>query len=465
MLIRTRSSAREHNLTCACCEQHCRCTISVVMACAGGGWGLGVLQPPDVRRTALACLPACLIALLLCPLAGPAGAGFNRTDQVYYITGLSSGSCSDNIIAYTIICHMEPYTYRPNVAAINLCPKFWNMAEPSPSKQVAALVHEMIHGLVSGWSVVLSAGGTVLCQRHCFVQRHTRHTLLQQAWQQHACEHCGGSVLCSQTQRSSEICVECCNCACRGSEQLAQQAACTISQSQRAAAGTALMNACVPPVCKPHRVAPPLSLVLHPSYAVQYTVRTLCQLSAVCLPMCRSFASCLQGFSDRMYPFLYDSATGIQYDEVVREHQLSAAPVISFPRLPLPNIVPNIAGALARLPGTAAFASVDSSSSSSSSSHSNSMSDAEDVAAVSSSNAEKSSPYNAAAEAAAFLAAAQRKVLFLVTPKLAAFAREYYSCPALPGAPADAVSEGSHWRQANINVSGGAGECRRIATM
>jgi hypothetical protein len=62
--------------------------------------------------------------------------------------------------------------------------------------------------------------------------------------------------------------------------------------------------------------------------------------------------------------------------------------------------------------------------------------------------------YNAAAEAAAFLAAAQRKVLFLVTPKLAAYARQYYGCDSLPGAPADALSEGSHWRQANINVSG-----------
>jgi hypothetical protein len=88
-----------------------------------------------------------LVALL--SLHCTAGQGFNSTDQVYYITALNSASCSDNIIAYTIICHMEPFTYRPNVAAINLCPKFWALSEPAANKQVSALVHEMIHGLVS----------------------------------------------------------------------------------------------------------------------------------------------------------------------------------------------------------------------------------------------------------------------------------------------------------------------------
>lgn len=53
--------------------------------------------------------------------------------------------------------------------------------------------------------------------------------------------------------------------------------------------------------------------------------------------------------------------------------------------------------------------------------------------------------------AAATEANAKSKVLFLVTPRLAAFAREYYACPSLPGAPADPISEGSHWRQANVN--------------
>lgn len=91
-----------------------------------------------------------LLLLLFCTaFHTPAGQGFNSTDQVYYITALNSGSCSDNIIAYTIICHMEPFTYRPNVAAINLCPKFWALSEPAANKQVSALVHEMIHGLVS----------------------------------------------------------------------------------------------------------------------------------------------------------------------------------------------------------------------------------------------------------------------------------------------------------------------------
>eukprot|EP00775_Hariotina_reticulata_P001844 gene1844-2177_t len=42
------------------------------------------------------------------------GNGFNGTDQVFYFTAINTGSCSDNIIAYTIICHMEPFTYRPN---------------------------------------------------------------------------------------------------------------------------------------------------------------------------------------------------------------------------------------------------------------------------------------------------------------------------------------------------------------
>jgi hypothetical protein len=152
-----------------------------------------------------------------------------------------------------------------------------------------------------------------------------------------------------------------------------------------------------------------------------------------------------------MYPFLYDSSTGIQYDEVVREHELNPAPTLSFPRIPLP--LPNIAAALPRLPGTATFsrdrASVNTR-----------VMDAEDAAVRSAAEGAKSGDsssgeqYNAAAEAAAFLAAAQRKVLFLVTPKLAAYARQYYGCDTLPGAPADALSEGSHWRQANINVSG-----------
>jgi hypothetical protein len=65
------------------------------------------------------------------------------------VTAKKTGSCGDNTIAYTIICHMEPFTFRPNVASINLCPRFWTLGEPLGSKQVSALVHEMIHGLVS----------------------------------------------------------------------------------------------------------------------------------------------------------------------------------------------------------------------------------------------------------------------------------------------------------------------------
>lgn len=162
-----------------------------------------------------------------------------------------------------------------------------------------------------------------------------------------------------------------------------------------------------------------------------------------------------------MYPFLYDSSTGVQYDEVVREHDLSPAPTLSFPRLPLP--LPNIAAALPRLP--AAFARDRASVN-------NRVLDADDAAvrsaaaqgsaaAAAGGGASSGEQYNAAAEAAAFLAAAQRKVLFLVTPKLQAYARQYYGCESLPGAPADALSEGSHWRQANINVS----DCAAYATV
>jgi hypothetical protein len=68
---------------------------------------------------------------------------------VFYFTAKKTGSCGDNTIAYTIICHMEAFTFRPNVAAINICPRFWTLGEPLGSKQVSALVHEMIHGLVS----------------------------------------------------------------------------------------------------------------------------------------------------------------------------------------------------------------------------------------------------------------------------------------------------------------------------
>jgi endonuclease/exonuclease/phosphatase (EEP) superfamily protein YafD len=109
--------------------------------------------------------PSALLPHCTCTAAGQ---GFNNTDQVYYITALNSGSCSDNIIAYTIICHMEPFTYRPNVAAINLCPKFWALSEPAANKQVSALVHEMIHGLVS-WGVP----AVVVVQQQ--QQQHSRH--------------------------------------------------------------------------------------------------------------------------------------------------------------------------------------------------------------------------------------------------------------------------------------------------
>jgi hypothetical protein len=47
------------------------------------------------------------------------------------------------------VCMLNPSPCRPNVAAINLCPKFFALGEPLGSKQVSALVHEMIHGLVS----------------------------------------------------------------------------------------------------------------------------------------------------------------------------------------------------------------------------------------------------------------------------------------------------------------------------
>jgi hypothetical protein len=113
----------------------------------------------------------------------------------------------------------------------------------------------------------------------------------------------------------------------------------------------------------------------------------------------------LQGFSDRMYPFLYDSATGIQYEEVVREHQLGT---------PLGSA------------STKYFAPA--------------------------STAQQPVQFqDGSKEAEQFEASAKTKVLFLVTPRLAAFSREYYGCPSLPGAPADAFSEGSHWRQANVN--------------
>lgn len=114
-----------------------------------------------------------------------------------------------------------------------------------------------------------------------------------------------------------------------------------------------------------------------------------------------------QGFSDRMYPFLYDAQTGVQYEEVVREHTLGA-PLSS-------SAAKHFAPASTELPK------------------------------------QPVQFQDGAKEAAQFEANAKTKVLFLVTPKLAAFARDYYACPSLPGAPADAFSEGSHWRQANVN--------------
>lgn len=40
------------------------------------------------------------------------GAGFSGTDHVYYFTAKKTGACGDNTIAYTIICHMEAFTFR-----------------------------------------------------------------------------------------------------------------------------------------------------------------------------------------------------------------------------------------------------------------------------------------------------------------------------------------------------------------
>lgn len=90
-----------------------------------------------------------MACILKCVAQFAAGAGYSNTDHVYYVTAKKTGSCGEHTIAYTIICHMEAFTFRPNVAAINLCPRFWTLGEPLGSKQVSALVHEMIHGLVS----------------------------------------------------------------------------------------------------------------------------------------------------------------------------------------------------------------------------------------------------------------------------------------------------------------------------
>lgn len=108
-----------------------------------------------------------------------------------------------------------------------------------------------------------------------------------------------------------------------------------------------------------------------------------------------------------MYPFLYDAATGIQYEEVVRQHEL----------------------------GTPLSASA-----------------AKHYSPASTEAMKQPVQFqDGAKNAEDFAAQTKSKVLFLVTPRLAAFARDYYGCPALPGAPADAFSEGSHWRQANVN--------------
>lgn len=45
---------------------------------------------------------------------------------------------------------------RPNVAALNICPAFWKTTSSvgvsgQEARQLATLVHEMTHGLVSGW--------------------------------------------------------------------------------------------------------------------------------------------------------------------------------------------------------------------------------------------------------------------------------------------------------------------------
>jgi len=77
------------------------------------------------------------------------GDGYDNTDMVFYITALDSGTCGGKTaLAYTIVCHMEPFTYRPNVANLNLCPAFWaDVGVDSRARQLATLVHEMTHGL------------------------------------------------------------------------------------------------------------------------------------------------------------------------------------------------------------------------------------------------------------------------------------------------------------------------------
>lgn len=54
-----------------------------------------------------------LEALLLpsCPL--PSGDGYSGTDMVFYVTAQNGPTCrSSPALAYTLVCHLEPFTYR-----------------------------------------------------------------------------------------------------------------------------------------------------------------------------------------------------------------------------------------------------------------------------------------------------------------------------------------------------------------
>lgn len=148
-------------------EEHVAWALAALQSVAHGKAAVHkpFMRTPQLRLTLL-LLPGLprLPSTILSPL--PPGAGFSGTDHVYYITAKKTASCGDNTIAYTIICHMEAFTFRPNVASINLCPRFWTLGEPLGSKQISALVHEMIHGLVSAACVPAH----LICQgRFCSV--------------------------------------------------------------------------------------------------------------------------------------------------------------------------------------------------------------------------------------------------------------------------------------------------------
>lgn len=73
--------------------------------------------------------------------------GVRGYDMVLFLTANHTKDCKQGALAYTLPCLTDMVTGRPTAAGMNVCPL---SQRSSASRLLNTLVHEMVHGLVSG---------------------------------------------------------------------------------------------------------------------------------------------------------------------------------------------------------------------------------------------------------------------------------------------------------------------------